>query len=220
MGVLLQPCSLPRPHFLIPADGARLTPVMPGWLSIPSLCLLLLPWAFIIFHQALGDPGKTSEPPRIWKTVGRLQVWGTREGQLLEVPRSESLLSGQRRRGSAWVLGAVGVRGFLPLWPPLLSTPPGPPLPPAPHPRGHSLSSWGHGHAALRPGHPASQLQGSLEQSGAGGAPGSAHPHHQRPARPGLRGPGGSSQDAEGAPVRRLAGHRGRAPGGRGPVPL
>ncbi|ELK02733.1 Hyaluronan and proteoglycan link protein 2 [Pteropus alecto] len=35
---------------------------MPGWLSIPSLCLLLLPWAFTIFHQALGDPAPHRGP--------------------------------------------------------------------------------------------------------------------------------------------------------------
>ncbi|XP_030859664.1 hyaluronan and proteoglycan link protein 2 isoform X2 [Gorilla gorilla gorilla] len=110
--------------------------------------------------------------------------------------------------------------GFLPLWPPLPSIPPGPPLPPAPHPRGHSLSSWGHGHAALRPGHHASQLQGALEQGGAWGAPGNADPHHQRTACPGVWAPGRARQDAEGASTRRLPGHRGRAPGGRGPVPL
>ncbi|XP_047283079.1 hyaluronan and proteoglycan link protein 2 isoform X2 [Homo sapiens] len=64
------------------------------------------------------------------------------------------------------------------------------------------------------------QLQGALEQGGAWGAPGNADPHHQRTARPGVWAPGRARQDAEGASTRRLPGHRGRAPGGRGPVPL
>lgn len=196
---------------------------MPGLLSLPTLCHFLLPWAFAIFHKALGDPGKTSAPPRIGGTGGgEAPGVGKVDGATVGGAQGGPLLSAQRRRGlgeSGWAL-AVKVRGFLPLWPPLLSNPPRPPLPPASHPRGHSLSSWGHGHAALRPGRPASQLQGSLEQSGARGAPGNADPHHQRPASPGLRAPGGARQDAEGASAGRVPGHRGRAPGGRGQVPL
>lgn len=41
---------------------AGLTPIMPGLLSLPALCHFLLPWAFTIFHKALGDSGKTPSP--------------------------------------------------------------------------------------------------------------------------------------------------------------
>lgn len=80
----LQPCSLllflvPRNAVclcsLCPTDLAGLTPIMPGPLSLPTLGHFLLPWAFAILHEALGDAGKTSALPKIWGPVGeRLQV--------------------------------------------------------------------------------------------------------------------------------------------------
>lgn len=81
---------------------------MPGWLALPTLCRLLLPWTVtVVFHKALGDPGKTSAQPRIWGTVGeRLRVW---KRQLSDVHRErESLLSGRGTRGG----GESGERGL------------------------------------------------------------------------------------------------------------
>nr|XP_008515065.1 PREDICTED: hyaluronan and proteoglycan link protein 2 [Equus przewalskii] len=37
--------------------------VMPGWLTLPTLCHLLLPWTFtVFFHKALGDPASHLGP--------------------------------------------------------------------------------------------------------------------------------------------------------------
>lgn len=88
---------------------AGLTPIMPGLLSLPALCHFLLPWAFTIFHKALGDPGKTPSPAQNLGEGGgeASSVWMVARAAVGGAP-GEPLVSVQWRRG----LGESGEQGL------------------------------------------------------------------------------------------------------------
>ncbi|XP_047393374.1 hyaluronan and proteoglycan link protein 2 isoform X2 [Sciurus carolinensis] len=98
---------------------------MPGGLTLPALCLLLLPWAFAIFHKALGDPASHPGPHYLLPPIH--EVIHSRRGATATLPcvlgasppsykvRWSKVEPGELRETLILITNGLHARGYGPL---------------------------------------------------------------------------------------------------------